>query len=86
MEFLERIWGKEFVAGGVRGMADIISGYPFDTLRIRIQQPAAGELTTCRTSASSLFRSILRSEGPAGFYRDMSAPLASIAFQGGGAR
>ncbi|KAK8969688.1 Mitochondrial arginine transporter BAC2 [Platanthera guangdongensis] len=56
-------------------MAGVVSGYPFDTLRIRIQQPAAGELTSRRTSAASLFRSILRSEGPAGFYRGMSASL-----------
>ncbi|KAK8956909.1 Mitochondrial arginine transporter BAC2 [Platanthera zijinensis] len=80
-EFLARSWGKEFVAGGVGGMAGVVTGYPFDTLRIRIQQPAAGELASRRTSAASLFRSILRSEGPAGFYRGMSAPLASIAFQ-----
>ncbi|KAH0454060.1 hypothetical protein IEQ34_018384 [Dendrobium chrysotoxum] len=80
-EFLASSWGREFVAGGLGGMAGVVAGYPFDTLRIRIQQPAGPAADGCRPSATALFRSILRSEGPAAFYRGMAAPLASVAFQ-----
>ncbi|PKU86368.1 Mitochondrial arginine transporter BAC2 [Dendrobium catenatum] len=80
-EFLASSWGREFVAGGLGGMAGVVAGYPFDTLRIRIQQPAGRAVDGCRPSATALFRSILRSEGPAALYRGMAAPLASVAFQ-----
>ncbi|KAF9622153.1 hypothetical protein IFM89_030011 [Coptis chinensis] len=74
-EFLANSWGREFVAGGFGGMAGVISGYPLDTLRIRLQQP------TNTRSASSLLRSIISSEGPLSLYRGMTAPLASVTFQ-----
>lgn len=80
-EFLASSWGREFVAGGLGGMAGVVAGYPFDTLRIRIQQPAGPATNGSRPSAIALFRSIMRSEGPAAFYRGMAAPLASVAFQ-----
>ena len=75
-EFLANSWGKEFVAGGFGGMAGIVSGYPLDTLRIRQQQRPSG-------SAVSIFRSLVASEGLAGLYGGMAAPLASVAFQAG---
>ncbi|WOL02164.1 mitochondrial arginine transporter BAC2-like [Canna indica] len=88
-EFLASTWGKEFVAGGIGGMAGIVSGYPLDTLRIRMQQPPTLALSTAGaaaiarrpTSAIGLLRSILASEGPSALYRGMGAPLASVTFQ-----
>ncbi|PKA63471.1 Mitochondrial arginine transporter BAC2 [Apostasia shenzhenica] len=85
-EFLASSWGKEFVAGGLGGMAGVVGGHPFDTLRIRMQQPATacaagGEVVGRRPTATALFRSIIRSEGPAALYRGMAAPFASVAFQ-----
>ncbi|PIA65049.1 hypothetical protein AQUCO_00100493v1 [Aquilegia coerulea] len=74
-EFLAKSWGKEFVAGGIGGMAGVISGYPLDTLRIRLQQPCN------TTSASNILRNIVSSEGPLALYRGMAAPLASVTFQ-----
>lgn len=38
-EFLATSGGREFVAGGVGGMAGVLAGHPLDTLRIRLQQP-----------------------------------------------
>ncbi|KAJ6715215.1 MITOCHONDRIAL BASIC AMINO ACIDS TRANSPORTER-RELATED [Salix viminalis] len=73
-EFLASSWGREFVAGGFGGIAGIISGYPLDTLRIRLQQPNPG-------SAFSILRRVMAGEGPAGLYRGMGAPLASVTFQ-----
>ena len=73
-EFLASSWGREFVAGGFGGIAGIISGYPLDTLRIRLQQPNPG-------SAFSILRRVMAGEGPAALYRGMGAPLASVTFQ-----
>ncbi|KAI4331448.1 hypothetical protein MLD38_029635 [Melastoma candidum] len=73
-EFLANSWGREFVAGGCGGAAGIVSGYPLDTLRIRQQQAGSG-------SAWSILRGVIRRDGPAGLYRGMGAPLASVTFQ-----
>ncbi|CAL9184627.1 unnamed protein product [Musa hybrid cultivar] len=89
-EFMASSWGREFVAGGIGGMAGVVSGHPLDTLRISLQQPpapspaaAAAATATARrpVSAVGLLRSILATEGPAALYRGMGAPLASVAFQ-----
>uniref|UniRef100_A0A0E0JFT4 Uncharacterized protein n=1 Tax=Oryza punctata TaxID=4537 RepID=A0A0E0JFT4_ORYPU len=86
-EFLASSWGKEFVAGGVGGMAGVLAGHPLDTLRIRLQQPpppVSPGITAAPgrpASAASLLRGILRAEGPSALYRGMGAPLASVAFQ-----
>lgn len=79
-EFLASSWGREFVAGGLGGMAGVVSGHPLDTLRIRLQQPASS-IDRRPASAVRLLRSIVASEGPAALYRGMSAPLASVTFQ-----
>lgn len=75
-EFLASSWGREFVAGGFGGIAGVISGYPLDTLRIMQQQSISG-------SASKIFRNIIANDGPAGLFRGMTAPLASVTFQVG---
>jgi Mitochondrial carrier protein len=89
-EFLASSWGREFVAGGVGGMAGVLAGYPLDTLRIRLQQPSPDPARSINAvsgkrgsakSAIGLLRGILRSEGPSALYRGMGAPLASITFQ-----
>ncbi|KAG1335106.1 mitochondrial arginine transporter BAC2 [Cocos nucifera] len=79
-EFLASSWGREFVAGGLGGMAGVISGHPLDTLRIRLQQPASS-IDRRPVSAVGLLRSIVASEGPTALYRGMAAPLASVTFQ-----
>ncbi|CAI0423035.1 unnamed protein product [Linum tenue] len=74
-EFLASSWGKEFVAGGFGGTAGIVAGYPLDTLRIRQQQTNSG------SSALTILRRVLATDGPAAFYRGMAAPLAAVTFQ-----
>ncbi|KAF7800791.1 mitochondrial arginine transporter BAC2 [Senna tora] len=68
-------WGREFVAGGIGGVAGVISGYPLDTIRI-LQQNSNN-----MRSAFSLIRNVVSKEGPTALYRGMAAPLASVAFQ-----
>ncbi|XP_020228870.1 mitochondrial arginine transporter BAC2 [Cajanus cajan] len=73
-EFLASSSGREFVAGGLGGTAGIISGYPLDTLRIRLQNTKNG-------SAFTILRHMVAREGPTSLYRGMGAPLASVTFQ-----
>lgn len=73
-EFLASSSGREFVAGGFGGIAGIISGYPLDTLRIRLQNSKNG-------SAFTILRQMVSRDGPASLYRGMGAPLASVTFQ-----
>lgn len=93
-EFLATSGGREFVAGGVGGMAGVLAGHPLDTLRIRLQQPPAASprvglapahaprrRDTPHPSAVRLLCGILHAEGPSALYRGMAAPLASVAFQ-----
>ncbi|XP_057472419.1 LOW QUALITY PROTEIN: mitochondrial arginine transporter BAC2-like [Actinidia eriantha] len=74
-EFLASSWGREFVAGGFGGVAGIFTGYPLDTLRIRLQQHSS------TGSAFSILRGVVAAEGPLALYRGMGAPLASVTFQ-----
>ena len=73
-EFLASRWGKEFVGGGIGGVAGVVSGYPLDTLRIRQQHSTSG-------SALSVLRNIVSNGGPTALFRGMGAPLASVTFQ-----
>ncbi|RYQ98440.1 hypothetical protein Ahy_A07g037343 [Arachis hypogaea] len=74
-EFLASSSGKEFVAGGIGGIAGIISGYPLDTLRILQQQNSRAG------SAITILRNVVAKEGLTSLYRGMAAPLASVTFQ-----
>ncbi|KAJ7571481.1 hypothetical protein O6H91_01G164500 [Diphasiastrum complanatum] len=76
-EYLASSWGKEFIAGGLGGMAGVIAGHPLDTIRIRLQQPSASGPTT----AGAVVRRLLATEGTFGFFKGMSSPLATIAIQ-----
>jgi hypothetical protein len=88
-EFMASSGGREFVAGGVGGMAGVLAGHPLDTLRVRLQQPPPPPVSPGVVdapgrrppSAARLLRGILRAEGPAALYRGMAAPLAAVAFQ-----
>ncbi|CAN6700916.1 unnamed protein product [Malus baccata var. baccata] len=73
-EFLASSWGREFVAGGVGGMAGVVSGYPLDTLRVLQQSSPSG-------SAFSILRNVVCAEGPIALYRGMAAPMAAVTFQ-----
>ncbi|KAK7843478.1 mitochondrial arginine transporter bac2 [Quercus suber] len=74
-EFLASSWGREFVAGGFGGIGGVITGYPLDTIRIWQQQSSKA------SSAFSILRNVVATEGPAALYKGMAAPLASVTFQ-----
>ncbi|CAL0308760.1 unnamed protein product [Lupinus luteus] len=78
MDFWQKIngssWGKEFIAGGLGGIAAVISGHPLDTIRVRQQKSTTG-------SAFNILRHMLFKEGPSSLYRGMASPLVASTLQ-----
>ncbi|KAF8062934.1 hypothetical protein HT031_003773 [Scenedesmus sp. PABB004] len=69
---------RELVGGVLAGAVNVTSGYPFDTLKVRLQ--AGRGAYAGMTDAA---RAIWRSEGPRGFFRGLSAPLLGGAAETG---
>ncbi|KAL1938184.1 hypothetical protein VTO73DRAFT_11828 [Trametes versicolor] len=63
----------DFLAGTVAGMAAVVVGYPFDTVKVRFQNPQIS--SKYRSTAHAVF-TIVREERIRGLYRGMIAPLA----------
>ncbi|KAI0029956.1 mitochondrial carrier domain-containing protein, partial [Vararia minispora EC-137] len=64
----------DFFAGTVAGVAALIVGHPFDTVKVRFQNPAtAGKYR----STFHAMGTIIRDEGPLGLFKGLSSPLAS---------
>ncbi|CAM6101854.1 unnamed protein product [Calypogeia fissa] len=79
-EFLADTSGREFIAGGVGGIAGVVAGHPLDTVRIRLQQPRVVP-SLAPTTCMGLLRHIAKTEGPLALYKGMTSPLSTIAFQ-----
>lgn len=66
---------KDFSAGWVGGLAQVLSGQPFDTIKVRLQTQPSGLDSLAKpgvpryTGALDCALQTLRSEGLAGFYR-----------------
>ncbi|KAK7255365.1 hypothetical protein RIF29_28774 [Crotalaria pallida] len=73
-EFHANSWGKEFVAGGIGGIAAVVSGHPLDTIKVRQQKSTTG-------SAFSILRHMVFKEGPFSLYRGMGSPLVAATLQ-----
>ncbi|KAF9580335.1 hypothetical protein BGW38_003061, partial [Lunasporangiospora selenospora] len=68
-------WANDVVAGTVGGWAQVISGHPFDTLKVRLQtQPNPPKYH----GAMDCLRVTLKEEGPAGLYKGVTSPLMGI--------
>ncbi|KAK2717286.1 congested-like trachea protein [Artemia franciscana] len=71
---------KDFMAGGFGGVCLVLSGHPFDTIKVRLQtMPAVppGQ-KPMYTSALDCCKKTIAREGPRGLYKGMSAPMAGI--------
>lgn len=74
--------GKDLTAGTMAGIAQLLVGHPFDTVKVKLQsQQMEG---TCNNTAKysgawDAVKKIMASEGPKGLYRGLSAPLAAVA-------
>jgi solute carrier family 25 (mitochondrial carnitine/acylcarnitine transporter), member 20/29 len=63
---------NEFIGGTIAGMAQVLSGQPFDIIKVR--QATSGS----SASAGSLALSIIRKEGLLSFWKGSSAPLLGV--------
>ncbi|KAJ7560726.1 hypothetical protein O6H91_04G142600 [Diphasiastrum complanatum] len=72
--------GKDFLAGGLGGIAGVIAGHPLDTIRIHLQQPQRPSASG-PTTAGAVVRHLLATEGSSAFFKGMSSPLATVAIQ-----
>jgi solute carrier family 25 carnitine/acylcarnitine transporter 20/29 len=67
---------KDFVAGTVGGIAGIIAGHPFDTVKVRIQtQP-----TVYSGGTFQCLYQIAKKESVRGLYKGMFAPVIGVGF------
>jgi len=65
---------KEFLAGGCSGVAQILVGHPFDTIKVRLQTDKSG------TTALQMVQNTVKNEGFLAVYKGMLTPLVGIAF------
>ncbi|KDQ61793.1 hypothetical protein JAAARDRAFT_522497 [Jaapia argillacea MUCL 33604] len=70
----------DFIAGTVSGMAALCVGYPFDTVKVRFQNPETS--AKYRTTFGAV-GTIIREERFVGLYKGIGSPLAGCAFLNG---
>ncbi|KAM0914774.1 hypothetical protein ACQ4PT_011289 [Festuca glaucescens] len=72
---------KDLTAGTVGGIANLVVGHPFDTIKVKLQSqpcPAPGQLPKY-AGALDAVKQTVAAEGPRGLYKGMGAPLATVA-------
>ncbi|CAD7703906.1 unnamed protein product [Ostreobium quekettii] len=67
---------KDFLAGGIGGMAGVVAGQPLDTVRIRLQQRSNKYAGTAQAWGSIVYK-----EGAKSLFKGMMYPLTTAAFQ-----
>ncbi len=73
---------KDFIAGGLAGVAQVASSYPLDTIKTRLQgERDSGKL---RAGVVDTLRKTLRYEGVRGLFKGMAAPVAGISLLNSG--
>lgn len=71
--------GKDLTAGTMAGIAQLLVGHPFDTVKVKLQsQMNSGSHGQPNPSAVDTVKKIMATEGLRGLYRGLSAPLASV--------
>ncbi|CAN1356903.1 Mitochondrial carnitine/acylcarnitine carrier-like protein [Linum perenne] len=72
---------KDLAAGTVGGAAQLVTGHPFDTIKVKLQsQPVAVPGQPQRyAGAIDAVKKTIASEGAGGLYKGMGAPLATVA-------
>ncbi|XP_071702581.1 mitochondrial carnitine/acylcarnitine carrier-like protein isoform X1 [Rutidosis leptorrhynchoides] len=72
---------KDLAAGTVGGVAQLVVGHPFDTIKVKLQSqptPLPGQLPKY-SGAIDAVKKTLAAEGAGGLYKGMGAPLATVA-------
>ncbi|GMM33815.1 carnitine:acyl carnitine antiporter [Saccharomycopsis crataegensis] len=68
-ELVENV--KSFTSGGFGGICAVLTGHPFDLMKVRLQ-------TNQASSTINAFTSIVKTDGIRGFYRGVSPPLLGV--------
>jgi len=71
-----RAWINESLAGTLGGVAGMLVSYPFDTVRVRLQNPETAPRYRGMVHA---FSSILKEEKFTGLFKGMTSPLLTLA-------
>ena len=61
---------RSFLAGGLGGICLVLVGHPFDLVKVRVQ--------TGTSTALHVLKDILKTNGPRGLYRGVTAPLIGV--------
>ncbi|CAE6492200.1 unnamed protein product [Rhizoctonia solani] len=70
----------DFVAGTVGGMVGLAVGFPFDTIKVRLQHP---ETTSRYRNSVVALAKIIKEERVAGLFKGISSPMLGCAFLNG---
>eukprot|EP00898_Chlorokybus_atmophyticus_P008291 jgi/Chlat1/8463/Chrsp80S07861 len=74
------VW-KDLSSGTVAGVAQLLVGHPFDTIKVKLQSqpaPLPGQAPKFAGAVDAV-RQTVAAEGPRGLYKGMGAPLATVA-------
>ncbi|RKO84563.1 mitochondrial carrier domain-containing protein, partial [Blyttiomyces helicus] len=63
---------KSVISGGFAGIASVLVGHPFDTLKVRLQ--TSNEYK----GIADCFKQTIKRDGPLGLYKGMMSPLIGI--------
>ncbi|KAF9068381.1 mitochondrial carrier [Rhodocollybia butyracea] len=70
----------DFIAGTLAGAASLVVGFPFDTVKVRFQNP---QFAQRYSSTINAFTTIIREEKFAGLFKGITSPLAAVALMNG---
>ena len=66
---------NSFIAGSVGGILGTIVGYPFDTIKVRIQTM---QRTNNKNNIINCIKKTFRNENIGGFYKGLLSPLLTV--------
>jgi solute carrier family 25 carnitine/acylcarnitine transporter 20/29 len=65
---------RAFASGGVGGVCAVITGHPFDLVKVNLQTAEKGVYT----GAMDVVKKIIAKSGPTGLYAGVTAPLYGV--------
>lgn len=72
---------KDYAAGFAAGVATVLIGHPFDTVKVKLQTQNTEVNTTKYRSAAQCFLGILKLEGVKGIYRGATSSFVGVALE-----
>ncbi|GAA6014063.1 hypothetical protein JCM10207_000224 [Rhodosporidiobolus poonsookiae] len=70
----------DFFAGTVAGIASLLTGHPFDTVKVRLQtQPTGRDGERYYRNAVHAFARVVKEEKVVGLYKGVTSPMAGVA-------